>query len=84
MTPPDWLTQRGGAFKPGPDGQTWYVILDGRPSYALCAVPAEGKFTCVIRQTVNGKRLDGDGTHATADEALSAGLNELRTKLGWG
>ena len=83
MTAPDWLTQRGGAFKQGSDGKTWFVLLDGKPSYSLVAVPAEGKFACTLRQTINGARIDSPGTHATQDEALAAALSALRKTLGW-
>jgi hypothetical protein len=83
MTAPDWLKERGGAFKQGSDGK-WYVVLDGKPSYSLLAVPAAGKFACTIRQTINGTRIDCPEIHASQDEALAAGLSELRSKLGWG
>jgi hypothetical protein len=84
MNAPDWLTQRGGALKLGSDGMTWYVIFDGKPEYSLVATPVAGNFGCAIRQTVNGNRIDGGGSSNTKDEAIKAGLDDLRKALGWG
>ena len=84
MTAPDWLTKRGGSLKLGSDGQTWYMIFDGRPGYSLVATPVVGKFGCVIRQTVNGNPIDSPGTFAAGQDAIKAGLEDLRKALGWG
>src|SRR5262245_13537479 len=83
MTAPDWLTLRHGALKLGSDGGTWYVLLDGQPQYALIPVPVAGKFGCFIKQTNNGQRIDGGGSHATAADAVRGGLDDLRKTLGW-
>lgn len=83
MTVPDWLKVRDGALKPGIDGRSWFVCLGEAPQYELTPVPVKGKFGCEIRQTVNGKRLDGDGVYTSQEEALRGGLEELRKKLGW-
>jgi hypothetical protein len=83
LTVPDWLKLRDGTLRPGIDGRSWFVCLSGAPQYELTPVPVKGKFGCEIRQTINGKRLDGDGIYATAEEALRGGLEELRKKLGW-
>jgi hypothetical protein len=83
VTVPDWLTQRGCDLKLGSDGRTWYVLLDGQPHYSLVAVPVSGRFGCAIRQTINGQRIEGLGVHATPDEAIRAGLEDLRKALGW-
>jgi hypothetical protein len=80
---PDWLARRGGALQPGLNAQTVMDTLDGHPQYRLYAAPAEGKFTCAIYQTNNGKRLDAGKPYASADDALSGGLEELRGALGW-
>ena len=84
MTAPDWLIQRGGALKLGSDGQIWYAVFDGRPEYSLVATPVAGKFGCAIRQTINGNRIESQATAATKDDAIKAGLEDLRKALGWG
>jgi hypothetical protein len=83
MTPPDWLTKHGGTLKLSSDGRTWYVLFAGQPQYALDVVPAAGKFTCRVKQTNNGQRLDKAAPVATTTEALAGGLEELRQTLGW-
>ncbi len=84
MTTPDWLTQRGGALKLGGDGQRWFVVFSGQPNYSLALVPVGGKYGCAIRQTINGQRIDCPGGFGTKEEAYHAGLQNLRTALGWG
>ena len=83
MTSPDWLTQRGGSLKLGSDGQRWYVLFGGRSDYSLAAVPVAGTFGCAIRQTINGNRIESQGTFAAKDDAIKAGLDDLRKALGW-
>ena len=80
---PDWLTRRGGDLKLSSDGYTWLVMFDRGPQYALEPVPVQGKFGCVIKQTINGKRLDKGGVYPTADDAVRGGLEDLRQALGW-
>jgi hypothetical protein len=80
---PDWLSQRGGEVKEGADGRSWLVYLGKEPQYYLLAVPAEGKYSCRVSQTVNGKRLDGPVTYHAIHQALAGGLEQLRQKLGW-
>jgi hypothetical protein len=84
MTIPDWLAQRGGDLKLGSDGQRWYVIVGAQPQYSLVAVPVGGRFGCAIRQTINGKRIESAGVCNSVDEAIRAGLEDLRNALGWG
>ena len=83
MTAPDWLTQRRGALKRGSDGETWYVLIDGQPQYALAPVPVAGKFGCNVKQTNNGQRFDGGAAYATTEDALRGALEDLRKTLGW-
>ena len=83
ITTPDWLASRGGRFVPGYDGRTWLVLINDTPQYKLTPVPAAGRFTCQIVQTINGKRLDKGTTLATTDDAIDEGLEELRQALGW-
>ncbi|MCI0378080.1 MAG: hypothetical protein L0215_10760 [Gemmataceae bacterium] len=83
MQTPEWLARRGGSVKLGSDGQTCFVILDSKPSYALTPVPVGGKFSCYTRQTINGRRMDCPRTWTSADDAIRGGLEELRKQLGW-
>ncbi len=83
MNTPSWLELRNASIRPGLNGSTQLILLSGHPQYKMVAVPAVGKFTCVITQTNNGKRLDGQKTYNNEEEALNGGLEELREKLGW-
>jgi hypothetical protein len=83
MTPPDWLTRHGGALRLSSDGCTWLVFFDDAPQYKLVPSPADGRFSCVIAQMDNGKRIDKGATYSSADDALRGGLEELRVFLGW-
>jgi hypothetical protein len=80
---PDWLKERGGDLAPAYDRRTWLVLLNGSPQYKLTPVPANGRFSCQVVQTVNGKRLDKGATYPTAEDAVRGGLEELRAALGW-
>lgn len=80
---PEWLKRHGGTVEPLPDGKSWAVIFAGQPQYRLVPTPAEGKYSCQVSQTINGKRLDQKRIYPTADEALRGGLEELRQALGW-
>ena len=80
---PDWLTRRGGDLKLSSDGYTWLVMFDRGPQYALEPVPVQGKFGCVIKQTINGKRTECTGVYPSEEEAIRGGLEELRKSLGW-
>jgi hypothetical protein len=79
---PEWLERRG-ELKIGSDGNTWFVLLRGQPTYSLKAVPVQGKFGCAIRETHNGRRIESTNTCSTWEEALSQGLEDLRKALGW-
>ncbi len=80
---PDWLTQRGCALEKTNAGPGWIVLLGRQPQYRLLVRPAGGRFSCEVTETNNGKRLDRGGVAASADEALAAGLEDLRQALGW-
>ena len=83
VTAPDWLTQRTGGLRLAPDGRTWLLLLNDSPQYKLTPTPADGKWSCFIQQSVNGKRIDGGAVYPTREEAVHGGLEELRGKLGW-
>ncbi len=83
-TGPDWLKLRDGSLKPGVRPETTFVMLSGQPLYKLEVRPTAGTFACAVSNTVNGKRLDdAKTTYPTADAALTGGLEQLRTVLGW-
>ena len=83
LTTPDWLTRRGGELRADPDGRSWAALLEGQPHYLLVPVPAAGKYSCRVTQTVNGRRLDRGGTYPSAEDAVRGGLEDLRQALGW-
>jgi hypothetical protein len=80
---PEWLARRNGELHRGVNADTWLVLLDGSPNYKLFVTPAKGKFSCVVTQTNNGKRLDKALEYLSIDAALAGGLEELRQVLGW-
>jgi len=83
LAAPEWLSRHGGSLKPGMDGRTCYLMLNDQPLYAVIPVPVTGKFGCTVIQTNNGKRIESTSTAASAEEALSLGLEEARKALGW-
>jgi len=83
LTAPEWLVRRGGDVRLGSVGDSWLVLVAGEPQYRLVPVPADGKYSCQVIQTVNGKRLDKGGVFASPDEACRGGLEDLRQALGW-
>ena len=80
---PDWLTKREGTLKPGLRGYIAFVMIANRPECRLELRPANGKFACVVRYTVNGKLIEGHESQPTADAAWANGLTRLQAKLGW-
>ena len=80
---PDWLIRHGGELRHSAGHSAWVVYFDNEPQYVLTPLPAAGKFTCSVMQTVNGRRLDKGGALPTAEEALRGGLEDLRKVLGW-
>ena len=83
VTTPDWLAKRGGVLEPSALTGTWLVLLDGSPQYRLVPVPAAGKYGCQVTQTVNGRRLEGNSTYPSVEDAIRGGLEDLRKALGW-
>lgn len=83
-TAPEWLTRHDGSLKPGLRDFVTLVLVGDQPNYRLEVRPAGGQFTCAVTQAVNGRRLDdGHARAATAGDALTGGLEQLRTHLGW-
>ena len=83
VTTPDWLAKRGGVLQPSTLADTWLVLLEGSPQYRLVPVPAAGKHSIQVTQTVNGRRLEGNGTYPSVEDAIRGGLEDLRQALGW-
>jgi hypothetical protein len=83
LTTPDWLAQREGELHTSKGNGACAVYFAGQLQYVLVPLPAKGKFTCRISQTINGHRLDNDATFATSEEAVRGGLEQLRAALGW-
>lgn len=83
VTTPQWLAQHGGTIRPGIDGQSCCVVFDSQPQYLLVAVPASGKHSCKITQTINGRIVECSGAYPGTDDTLQAGLEALRKALGW-
>lgn len=82
VTAPEWLTRRGVLLRPGL-GNSWYLVFNDRPQYALQPTPAGGKYTCRVTQANSGKRLDKGTVFPSAEDAVRGGLEELRQALGW-
>jgi hypothetical protein len=83
VTTPDWLAKRGGVLQPSSTGSSWLVLLDNSPQYRLVSVPAAGKYGCEVIETVNGRRLERNGTYPCREDAIRGGLEDLRKALGW-
>jgi hypothetical protein len=83
VTAPDWLTRHGGELRPSADGHSWMVYFAGELQYVIAPAPADGKYSCKVTQTINGKRLDSGATHPTLEDAARGGLEDLRKALGW-
>lgn len=83
VSQPQWLTCRGGKVVPSANGLSWLVDFGVEPVYALIAIPAEGKHTVKILETINGKQFTPGKVYPTIQAALEAGADALREKLGW-
>jgi hypothetical protein len=83
LSAPGWLTKHSGSLQRCPDASSWVVVFDGQPQYVLKPVPAAGKYSCQVMQSINGRRLDSGGIYPSAEEALTGGLEDLRKVLGW-
>jgi hypothetical protein len=49
----------------------------------LVAIPAEGKHTVKVLETINGKQFTTGKVYPTIQAALEAGAEALREKMGW-
>jgi hypothetical protein len=83
VTAPEWLTRRGGSLKLASDGHSWFVMLSGEPLYAVVERPVAGKFGAYVKQANSGKPVESTSTAGTPQDAVMAGLEDLRKALGW-
>ena len=83
VSTPDWLMRHGGELRHVAALNSWAIYVDNEPQYTLTVVPAAGKYTCSVMQTVNGKRLDSGGVYPSPEEALNGGLEDRLKALGW-
>ena len=83
VSTPDWLARHGGELRANPGGEHYAVYFGAEPEYVLRLVPAQGKYTCRVKQTINGKHLESGTAHPTPDDAVRGGLEDLRKALGW-
>jgi hypothetical protein len=83
QTTPEWLTRHDGKLVPAWDGKSYLIMIGNKPDYQLAAIPLVGKFGCAVKETINGRRLDGGGAYPSLEEAIRGGLEDLRKALGW-
>jgi hypothetical protein len=83
ITVPEWLARRGGSLRPSSDPRIWLLMFQGQPQYRLTPVPVGGKYGCAVEQTINGKRIPSPSAATSEEEAIRAGLEDLRKALGW-
>ena len=80
---PDWLTRHNGELRANPDGESFAVYFGHELEYLLHVFPVQGKYSCTVKQSVNGKHLESAAAHPTREDALRGGLDDLRKTLGW-
>ena len=80
---PDWLARHGGELRANPGGEHYAVYFGRELEYLLHVYPVQGRYSCRVKQSVNGKHLESGAAHATRDAALRGGLDDLRKALGW-
>ena len=83
VTTPEWLMKHNGRLQGCPDGKSWAVVFDDQPQYVVKPLPAAGQYGCQVMQSINGRRLESDGTYPSPEEAVKGGLEDLRKVLGW-
>ncbi len=80
---PDWLARRAGNVLPAEAGKDLIVYFDGKQQYYLAAIPVKGKFGWKITQSINGLKITSGDVFQSEEQAVNAGLEALRSKLGW-
>lgn len=83
MTAPAWLKVRSAEIKPCADGQSWLLYQGGRFLWVIGVLPADGKFSNKIMESINGNQIQKGNIFESEKEALEGGLLELKAHLGW-
>ncbi len=83
VSTPDWLARHGGELRANADGQSYAVYFGAELEYVLRPFPVQGKYSCRVKQSINGKHLESGAAHRTPDDAIRGGLEDLRKALGW-
>ena len=80
---PPWLARHEARLVASATGESWMVYLGHELAYVLVAVPAEGKHSVKVLETINGKQFNSGTIFASVQAALEGGAEELRQRLGW-
>lgn len=80
---PDWLVRHQATLTASRDATSWLVHVGRELVYVLALVPVSGKHGIKLMQTINGRQFPVEGTFAMPSDALAAGLEKLRSILGW-
>ncbi len=83
MTPPHWLSKRNAEIKPSANGKSWLLYQGGQFLWVIGVLPADGKFSNKIMDSINGKQIQKGNVYETELEAMEGGLMELKAHLGW-
>lgn len=83
MTAPLWLSIRNAEIKPSANGQSWLLYQGGQFLWVIGMLPADGKFSNKIMDSINGKQIQKGNVFETEQESLEGGLLELKDHLGW-
>ncbi|NBU73729.1 MAG: hypothetical protein EBS30_00640 [Planctomycetes bacterium] len=80
---PNWLALHQATLTASKDGTSWLVHIGHELVYVLALLPVSGKHGIKLMQTINGRQFPVEGIFETPEAALAAGLEKLRTVLGW-
>ncbi len=83
MTEPKWLSIRNAEIKTSANGQSWLLYQGGQFLWVIGVIPADGKYSNKIMDSINGKQIQKGMVFGTEQEALESGLLELKAHLGW-
>jgi hypothetical protein len=83
MTAHPWLKVRNAEIKPSANGQSWLLYQGDRFIWVIGVLPADGKFTNKIMESINGNQIQKGSIFDSEKDALEGGLMELKAHLGW-